>query len=142
MTKRSGLIPMYRNDNGDIEICLMVPSDPKYGGDMPQIAKGIIEDDMAPLENALKEGQEELGYIHKEHYRPFNLGEFNGIIFYAVRVDDKITEPFHYETGAIFWMTFEEALSCMKEWQKEVIRFLVRMENGTIEEQENTEGMD
>lgn len=59
---RAGLIPYLKRD-GDAPIYLMmVSSDPKFGGPRPMISKGKIENGETPLEGAVREAEEELGF--------------------------------------------------------------------------------
>lgn len=59
---RAGCIPFYINEDNLIQMYFMVPSDPKYGGDMPQIAKGIVDPtDKCVKSGAIREAEEELG---------------------------------------------------------------------------------
>lgn len=57
---RAGLIPYY-NDNGQIKMLFFIPSDPAYGGDQPQIAKGRVDRGEDVQQAALREASEELG---------------------------------------------------------------------------------
>lgn len=117
--QRSGLVPYYIDGDGSIWFCLMVPSDPKYGGTDPQIAKGILEDDLEFLDNAIKEAQEELGYIHKEHYDIIYFGERNNIQIYFVGVDDTNLDEAGYETGEVVWI---KDIQLVREWQRPVLQ--------------------
>lgn len=60
---RAGLIPFHIAEDGTIEMLFMIPSDQRYGGSDPQMAKGRIDDDEKPEETALREAKEELGLI-------------------------------------------------------------------------------
>lgn len=57
---KAGIIPYYINDN-QVFVYLMIPSDPRYGGTEPQIAKGQIDGEESPQQAAVREGEEELG---------------------------------------------------------------------------------
>ena len=59
---RAGLIPYLHEDDGTLKYLMMVSSDPKFGGPRPMISKGKIEDGETPLEAAVREAEEELGF--------------------------------------------------------------------------------
>lgn len=60
MDKAAG-VPYWFDEHGPV-IRLMVPSDARYGGTDPQLAKGQL-DGKSPLETAIEEAEEELGAI-------------------------------------------------------------------------------
>lgn len=59
---RAGLIPYIRSMTGDLSYLMMRSSNPKFGGWRPMISKGKIEQNETPLEAAIREAQEELGF--------------------------------------------------------------------------------
>lgn len=59
---RAGLIPYLRDDDGILKYLMMVSSDPKFGGPRPMISKGKIEDGETPIQAAVREAEEELGF--------------------------------------------------------------------------------
>lgn len=117
MQEKAGIIPYYFNEQNELVMMFMVPSDPKFGGPHPQIAKGCIDDGETHRTTALREGREELGL------RPSNIASFKEIWYgktqgseseyllrvYAVKVKNhiKFTKP-GYETGQIMWLTNSE----------------------------------
>ena len=42
-SNKSGIIPFYKDDDDQIRMLFMIPSDPYYGGPRLQIAKGGID---------------------------------------------------------------------------------------------------
>jgi 8-oxo-dGTP pyrophosphatase MutT (NUDIX family) len=126
-TERSGLIPYYKDESGDIMVCLMIPSDPDFGGDRPQIAKGRIEENLDAERNAIKEAEEELGYIHKDHYEVKHLCYNAGILFYYVEVDDMELTDFGVETGEVLWLESKEALKDIRDWQKNILKKMLKI---------------
>lgn len=57
---KAGVLPYIKTDQG-LEFLFMIPSDPFYGGDKPQISKGHMDKGETPLESAIREGEEEIG---------------------------------------------------------------------------------
>lgn len=118
--KRSGLIPIYI-EYGRVFACCMIPSNPKFGGDKPQMAKGHIENDLEPEENAIKEAQEELGLkvpnIHSIHY----LGDYTRISCYTCLVHDPedFDEP-HWESDWAGWIDITDGLNEIRDVQREM----------------------
>ena len=115
--KRSGLIPFVVED-GEIKMMFMVPSNPAFGGNQFQIAKGRLEPDLTPLANAIKEATEELGLKEPNMVgEPFHVGDFmRGIAIFAVEVKDKNDfGPFTYETGKVGWLSKDEFVKVGRE---------------------------
>lgn len=106
---RAGIIPYYF-DGELIRFNFMKPSDPKYGGPDWQIAKGRVENDDDNLSTALREGAEELGLRESNIIGVTELGVYLGrtCVFICEIEDSKDFGPFHYETGAVVWMTLNE----------------------------------
>lgn len=118
---RAGLMPYYIDENNETQICLMIPSDPAYGGSKPQIAKGHVDKGETPEKTAIREAEEELGYIHKSHYKVNYVTTMSNIRFYAVKVDSKNFNPASWETGEVIWIR-EKDLHGVREWQKPIIK--------------------
>lgn len=108
---RAGLIPFFINDDGAIEMLFMIPSDQRYGGSDPQMAKGRIDDDEQPEETALREAKEELGLVTGNiagelKYFGVHLGRTH---VYACEVKSKDRfGMFSYETQDTRWMTEDD----------------------------------
>ena len=123
---RAGLIPFYINDDGTIEMLFMIPSDQRYGGSAPQMAKGRIDDDEEPSETALREAKEELGLVAGNidgdlKYFGVHLGRTH---VYACEVKSKDRfGMFSYETQEVCWMTLDQF---MKDG-RDIHRSLVNM---------------
>lgn len=108
---RAGMIPYFINDQGEVEMMFMIPSDQTYGGSAPQMAKGRIEDDEDPKEAAVREAKEELGLI------PQNIAgdvEYLGVFLgrthvYTCRVSmQELFGVFSFETEDVVWLTENE----------------------------------
>jgi len=105
---RSGVLPYIIKDD-EIQILFMKPSDPKYGGDSFQMAKGKQEEGESPLETALREGGEELGLFKHNIEQTYDLGVMLGRTnIYVVKIKDPnlFGDP-HFETSETSWMTPE-----------------------------------
>lgn len=127
VTKRVGLIPFYFDEDGQLKMFFMIPSDPDYGGDKPQIAKGAIEEGMNEQENAVREGEEELGLRQGNIAMIFRV--YNGKPFpvYAAAISDPNDfGQFHYETKATHWLTPEEFEAQGRQFQKFMVRSIAR----------------
>lgn len=122
---RSGLIPYFINENGDIEMLFMKPSDPKFGGPDYQIAKGRVEDDDENFkEAAIREAEEELGLYRSNLMDVFELGNFLGrtsVFVGQVKNKDLFGVP-DFETDSTRWMTEKEFLISGRPLHKPIIK--------------------
>lgn len=117
LQKKAGAIP-FHIEGPTIQFMFMVPSDPKFGGTKPQIAKGGID----PGENsqiaAFREAKEELGLtrdniesviqvVTKKIQRPSDNSY--SLTVYGAKVHDKynFVHP-HFETGETMWLTRQQ----------------------------------
>ena len=124
---RSGVLP-YMVEEEEIRILFMKPSDPKYGGDSFQMAKGKHEDGESDLEAGLREAGEELGLFRGNVEDIHKLGNFLGrTMVYVCRVKDKdmFGDPC-FETKETKWMTPEEFLKDGRDLHKAVVKAAVR----------------
>lgn len=105
---RAGVIPCVYV-NGVIEMCMMKPADPMYGGDKIQIAKGKIEDGEGTMEAALREAHEELGLLESNILQLWHLGRFLGRTdVFVAHVKNKDDFDMHTdETEHIQWVTLD-----------------------------------
>jgi 8-oxo-dGTP pyrophosphatase MutT (NUDIX family)/predicted GNAT family acetyltransferase len=123
---RTGLIPYYIDENNKIWVAVMIPSDPKFGGSEPQFSKGKFERGLTQEQNAIKEAQEELGYIHKPIYKIklLTTNYLNRIVWYYVKVDDiKLNKP-HYESKEAYWIRTKELKNKIVKWQRPILELL------------------
>lgn len=118
--ERGGLLPYYIKD-GNIYFCLMIPSDPKFGGKQPQISKGGVDPGEKPKQTAIREAKEELGYIHKSHYKVEKIHVENNITWYCVKVDNTKLKPHDMETKKVVWLKAKKAYSVIRGWQKTML---------------------
>lgn len=135
---RAGVIPFYINNEGEIEMFFMVPSDTKYGGDSPQFCKGKVEKGETDEEAAIREAEEELG-LKTSNVDWFSyLGIFLGRThIYICEVQDKedFNEP-HFETASTHWLTLKEFEKFGRELHRPVIREAYREFLAIKEEEE------
>ena len=109
--ERAGLVPCYINDDGELEMMFMKPSDPTYGGSDYQIAKGKIEVGESEMETAIREAREELGLKLDNISHTFYCGKFLGrtYIFASIVNSKENFDPFmEDETESVTWMTMEQ----------------------------------
>jgi ADP-ribose pyrophosphatase YjhB (NUDIX family) len=125
--ERSGVLPYYIDD-GEIKILFMRPSEPKYGGDVFQIAKGKHEEGETAEEAGLREGFEELGLYKGNIEHLHNLGVFLGrtTVFVAKIKDPEMFGDPHFETKETKWMTPEQFQSEGRDLHKPVVKAAVR----------------
>ncbi len=103
---RAGVIPFYVEE-GEVKMLFMKPSDPKFGGDQFQIAKGKKEEGESDEEAAFREASEELGLFAGNVKERHDLGNFLGRtrIFLAEIKDPAMFGDPHFETGEVKWMS-------------------------------------
>lgn len=128
---RGGVIPYYFDDEGNIKMMFMRPSDAKYGGAAFQIAKGKIDADDDDVEaGAFREAEEELGLFIPNTTNRKNLGTFLGrMTVYTAEVKDPSPSKFgdHTdETAETRWMTPEEFQQEGRDLHKAVVKAAAR----------------
>lgn len=120
---RAGTIP-YIVEDGVVKMMFMRPSDPEYGGDKFQIAKGKVEDGECTMDAALREAKEELGLFVGNVVCTEEVGVFMGrTAVYVAKVKDRIMfgEP-SFETAETTWMTLDEFMDTGRELHRPVVR--------------------
>jgi len=118
--ERGGLLPYYIKD-GKVYFCLMIPSDPKFGGSEPQISKGGVDLGEKPIQTAIREAKEELGYIHKSSYKLEKIHVENNITWYCVKVDNTKLKSHNFETKKVLWLDAKKSYSVIRGWQKPIL---------------------
>jgi len=139
---KAGVIPFYRDNKGTIHMYFMVPSDPHYGGNEPQIAKGNIEKGETPRVGAMREGYEELGLRRDNVSTIIDCGKSKNPeihIFVAEIIDPENFDKPHFETGSTHWLTWPK----FKEKGRKLHTLIVAQAHRKMEkyykEQENNE---
>lgn len=126
---RAGVIPYFINEDGEILMMFMKPSDTEYGGDSFQLAKGKVDDNESALVAALREAKEELGLFIGNVIFTKELGVFMGrttVFLTKIKRQDMFGEP-SYETSAVKWMTQEQFMEEGRDLHKPVVQAAVRM---------------
>jgi len=115
----------------------MKPSDPKYGGDSYQVAKGKVEEGESDQEAAFREANEELGLFASNILMIEDLGVFLGrtTVFIAKIADPEMFGEPHYETGSVNWMTPTEFQTEGRELHRPMVKAAVRAINVAEEKQ-------
>lgn len=114
MTKkvdRAGMIPFYVNDDNEIVMMFMVPSDHEYGGSQFQIAKGKVDPGESYEEAAIREAEEELGLLQRNYATDVHfVGRYLGRMYiHVVQIKSLIDfqQP-HHETAQVGWLTYQQ----------------------------------
>ena len=107
---RAAVIPYVFNEYGEPLMMFMKPSDPKYGGNMFQIAKGHVDPGEDPHTAAIREGGEELGLKPSNIISTFHLGRYLKYtdVYCCEVIDQRDFDEFEDETGEVTWMTIEQ----------------------------------
>ena len=124
---RSGILPYYIEE--EIKILFMRPSNPKFGGDTFQIAKGKHEEDETAEDAALREGNEELGLFKGNIVEVKKLGKFLGrtdVFVAKIEDPDMFGDP-HHETDETKWMTPTQFYAEGRDIHKPVVKAAVRL---------------
>jgi 8-oxo-dGTP pyrophosphatase MutT (NUDIX family) len=127
---RAGIIPYYVDESGEIKMMFMVPSDPTYGGDRYQIAKGRIDADDADARSAaLREGSEELGLFIGNTVVTEEVGVFLGrtTMFVTKVIDQTMFGHPDFETESTKWMTLDQFMIEGRDLHKPVVQACYRV---------------
>lgn len=127
---RAGLVPFFYDERkGEYLMYFMVPSDPRYGGADPQIAKGKMEEGETGEDTALRESAEELGLKESNITDLFDCGTWLGRThMFAAVVKDKrdFNEP-HDETDYTIWMTLDQFNESGRDIHQGVVNHMHRL---------------
>lgn len=121
---RAGVIPVYVNESGELEMLFMKPADTRYGGSDYQIAKGRIEVNETPFETAMREAEEELGLKDHNILEIIECGKWLGrtYIYVAIVEDKEDFGEFHFETESTKWFTVDEFMKEGRDIHRDVVR--------------------
>ena len=132
MAIKGGVIP-YVVEDGEVLMMFMVSSSSKYGGELPQIAKGGVEKNETVYAGAFREAEEELGLRERNIVKGSEKLCWSGYFkttttdsemsIYSVQVKDQkdFGKP-HFETKYTVWMTLEEFMMGGRDTQKHIVR--------------------
>lgn len=128
LVHRAGLIPYVVGQDQQVRMMFMVPSDPDFGGPLPQIAKGKIEEGENALQAALREAKEEIGLFSGNVIKTEEVGVFMGrtTVFVSKIKDPRMFGEPSFETSGIKWLTLEEFLTQGRELHKPVVKAAYR----------------
>lgn len=111
---KAGFVP-YQIYLGVPVFMFMIPSDPRYGGPDPQIAKGMIDAGEDELTAAMREAEEELGLRQSniishtiKHVTNDKKGAVSMSIYMGQVKSIRDFDKPHYETGSIHWLTLDQ----------------------------------
>jgi 8-oxo-dGTP pyrophosphatase MutT (NUDIX family) len=128
---RAGVYPLYYDDEGKAYVYMMVPSNPKFGGALPQMGKGGIDKGETPEQSAMREGYEELGLrsdnIKQIHFLTkdtvVGMEEYYEMyVFVAEVIDNDNFDPHGYEAKWTGWVELDEAIKVSRKNQQEFLR--------------------
>lgn len=137
LKQKAGVIPYFINEEGITAMLFMIPSNPKFGGLLFQIAKGKIEPGENIQEAALREAEEEVGLRAENVKQIKSVGnaKITGIddtymlaIFVVEIKDPKNFSQPHFETGKTAWLTLKQFKTLGRQSQLT----LVTQANNTI----------
>lgn len=127
---RGGVIPYFIDENGNVEMLFMMPSETATGNRDWQVAKGKVEDGESIEEGAFREAHEELGLFMPNVMEKFDLGLFGDVRVYLARIRDKnLFGTPHFETGDTRWMTSSEFELEGRKLHKPIIKAAIRLIN-------------
>lgn len=124
---RAGLIP-YTVDNGTVRMKFMKPSNPEYGGDTFQIAKGRVEEGEDDKGAAIREAREELGLFIGNTTLTESVGTFMGrtAVFVSKVKDPELFGLPDDETSEVAWLTVEQFDEIGRDLHKPVVHAAMR----------------
>ena len=130
---RAGVYPVYTEADGQRYVYMMVPSQPKFGGTLPQMGKGGIDDGETPEEAAMREGYEELG-LREGNIKSFyqiadesiktRKGGYQLTVFVAEVIDKDAFDPHGYEAKWSGWVEIDEALKVSRPNQQQFLQII------------------
>ena len=130
---RAGVYPIYTNEEGKTFVHMMIPSDPKFGGLLPQMGKGGVEEGESAEEAAMREGYEELGLRKDNVARMTQLTasirrgkkeQYSLTVFVAELKDPDNFDPAGWESKWAGWVELEKAIETSRKDQRQFLRLL------------------
>jgi 8-oxo-dGTP pyrophosphatase MutT (NUDIX family) len=124
---RAGIYPVFIDQNGQMWVCLMIPSDPAYGGPQPQMGKGRVDDGQTNEEAAVREGEEELG-LRRDNMGKVELitrqtiaglqTSYDIYVYSTIVEDPKAFDEPHYESSWAGFLEIDDAIARTRSNQR------------------------
>lgn len=125
----AGTIPYYIDENNDVHVYLMIPSNPDYGGTQPQLAKGQIDDGYTVKETAAKEAKEEVGlkltnlkFFKKLNDFKYIDGKMIAVYYAEVKDINDFNDP-HWESKWSGWINLSKDFNVIRPEQKHIFKY-------------------
>jgi 8-oxo-dGTP pyrophosphatase MutT (NUDIX family) len=128
---KAGGIPFYKKD-GEVFVCLVIPTDPAYGGTQPNIPKGNPDPGDDPKKTAIREVGEETGIPNFKSVTPIGSKDVTGmtesyqLYVFAMEVADRVALNPDWEVTAD-WYTLEDALKIIRPKQKSFLEAFAKL---------------
>lgn len=132
---RAGIVPFFYQYN-TLVMYFMVPSNAKFGGPDPQIAKGVLDDITEEEERAaLREGHEELGLkqsnieeiFHAHTQKKETKKGWNKFSIFAAKIIDPCDfDVPGFETEECIWINEHEVSDFVRKDQKILVYNTIR----------------
>ena len=128
---RAGVYPLYVANNGQVYVYMMVPSNPKFGGALPQMGKGGVDKGETPEQAAMREGHEELGLLARNVKKISQLttatitgkqDTYFMTVFVAEVFGKDDFDPHGYEAKWTGWVEMDEAIKVSRKNQQQFLR--------------------
>jgi len=134
---KAGGFPYFKDNNGQVYVCLFVSNDPYYGGVRPQMPKGHPDPGEKPVDAAAREASEETGISFKDlrkGAKPVTVKKFKGetstydmhVFGFAL---DKKARVYKNDEGEGIWLKIEDAYRDMRPDQKQFLTMLYQIIN-------------
>ena len=141
---RAGVYPLYVGNDGTLYVYMMVPSNPKFGGALPQMGKGGIDEGETPEVAAMREGHEELGLLAKNVKKISQLTKatirgkkdtYDLTVFVAEVFGKADFDPAGYESKWAGWVELDEAIKVSRKNQQQFLHQVkAKYDNQPLEE--------
>jgi 8-oxo-dGTP pyrophosphatase MutT (NUDIX family) len=132
LTQKAGIIPYYYDKDGTLMMLFMTPSNPAYGGNKSQIAKGHVDKGEDIETAAFREGVEELGLVTNniKHSQKLTSQIITGeddtyslTVYVAEIVDPQAFKKTDFETGSRKWLTAQQFAAAGRSNQNAIVQY-------------------
>jgi len=132
---KAGIIPFVKDKNENTSIILVRPTDPKFGGNMPQICKGMVDKKEPVRAAAVRELKQEVGIgvekidlintydIVKYHKIPFFTNSYELSVF-CTKLKEKFDLTNLENDGEVTadWYDLSQASKIIRLTQREILK--------------------